>query len=65
MFHYFFIWYQGAIWSNILASLLWAPLAALAAWLLQRTLKRHSDEHHKEMMAHISKIHTHLGIKEE
>lgn len=62
MFDYFFHWYTGGVWSNLLASLVWVPLAFIGGKMLHTSLKKHMLKHHEEVMAHIGKIHTHLGI---
>lgn len=43
---YYFGWPHGAVWSNLLASLIWA---APAGWHLHRKLGRH----HREQLAAI------------
>lgn len=39
---FYFGWPDGAVWSNLLASVIWATPAL---WHLHRKLDRHHDEH--------------------
>lgn len=61
-FPHIFSWYTGAIWSNLFASIITTGVAFV--WGV-RKMKKHSNHHHEELMAHVSKIHDHLGIKEK
>lgn len=49
MISYFFHWYSGAVWSNLLASLIWA---IPGLWTLD---KRHKKRHEE--------LKRHLGVK--
>lgn len=49
--HFFFGWYQGAVWSNLLASVLWV----IPGYILGRA-------HLKKLHEKLDKIHKHLGI---
>jgi len=40
--YYYFGWPDGAVWSNLLASVIWA---APTIWGLHRKLDRHHREH--------------------
>lgn len=61
MFNYFFDWYHGQVWANLLASAITGGLAA--TWSVSR-VRKHANGRHQELMGHISKIHRHLNIKE-
>lgn len=42
MWHYFFHWYDGAVWSNVVADMLWVGLGYLFA-------KKHLTRIHKRL----------------
>lgn len=49
----FFAWPAGGIWSNLIASAIWAaPAGALAVWRMRVHLARHRDELHARHDAH-------------
>ena len=51
MWSYFFAWYTGAVYSNLIASMIWGvPAGTVALWHLHRKL----DRHHREHMAALS-----------
>ena len=66
---------NGGLWSNIIASILLGVLAFLWGRAFERREITHRErlhheamalhkQHHKEMMAHVGKIHKHLKIGE-
>jgi hypothetical protein len=60
----FFGWPEGGVWSNILASMIWTTPSFIVGFFIgHRQLVSHMRRHHQEVMAHIRKIHKHLGIQ--
>ena len=46
MFHYFFDWYTGGVWSNLLASVIWTvPVYAYGRYHFKKLHKKHNDIH--------------------
>jgi len=60
VFHYYLGWYQGAIWSNLLASLIWAVPAYIAARLHLRKIHAKLDMLHRHIIDNAPK---HLNNK--
>lgn len=64
--HYFLHWYDGALWSNILADVLFAGAGYL--WGRRGFKKLHAKldratAKQKLMHKHIKEIHRHLGVQ--
>lgn len=56
-FHYYFDWYKGNVWGNILASVIWSiPLWSIMIY--------RQEKNHRKAELHRRKIEKHLGIKE-
>ena len=53
----FFAFPDGGVWSNLIASVIWALPTFIFTAL-------HMNKKHKEHMSAINKIHKHLGVKE-
>lgn len=51
---YFFHWYNGAVWSNLLASLLWSAAVGIPAYFWGRSKAR----------KHINRIHDRLDVQD-
>lgn len=71
---FFFKWYQGAVWSNILASILWSAAVGIPAFFWGRSkarkhinhIHRRLDHQDAKMEAHADKLHAvHEHIKEK
>lgn len=60
MIGYFFHWYDGAVWSNILANFIWIPVALIGGKILHSRLSKRLNDHHEELMGHITKMHDDL-----
>lgn len=53
----FFGWPNGGVWSNLLASVLWATPALLAHHkLMMRRISKKLDMHHEETMQEVRKL---------
>lgn len=57
---YFFGWYQGGVWSNLLANIVWIPVALIGGWVFHGKLKARLDAHHSEQMQLRIKHHEEL-----
>lgn len=60
MISYFFNWYHGQVWGNLLASAIATSIGLL--WSI-RHLKKHQDRHHQEQLAHLKEIKQNLEAK--
>lgn len=63
-FHYMFTWYGGAVWPNILASLICGISVLLFTRFLYRKLKRHveklfgvQEQHHTDIQNSLALLH--------
>ena len=67
MIHFLYHWvYQDLwvpTWPNWFAGMTAAGAAWIAGHYILKGIHEHLDRNHAEQMAHISKIHKHLGIK--
>ena len=62
---YYFHWYDGNVYGNLIASVLWSlPVAAIAVWRISRRLNRRLDErlaeHHRATHDIIRGLHGRL-----
>lgn len=53
----FFGWPSGAVWSNIIASVIWGA----GGFMIGKSFERRSIKRHQELLHHVKKIHRRLN----
>lgn len=57
LLHYFFDWYQGQVWPNLVASAITTGIVGfLGFWKLVRLHKRHQAELHNHISQEFAKL---------
>lgn len=62
--NYFFSWYKGQFWPNLLADILWGLVILLATRYLARLLKRQHKQHLDQANRHHKELKDALGLSE-